>query len=160
MHLMIRVKVKNYTQDVIEKLSDMVWIFNPQNDSIEKLLQRLRSFAMSIAMSKNIKMHFVSDKESEIKNLSIGQRKALYLISKEAINNSLKYASCSNIYYSLKPNGTKWQLQIKDDGKGFTLSENKNGNGLKNMQARADEIGASISIESQIDIGTIISVEA
>lgn len=153
-------KVKNYTQDVIEKLSDMVWIFNPQNDSIEKLLQRLRSFAMSIAMSKNIKMHFVSDKESEIKNLSIGQRKALYLISKEAINNSLKYASCSNIYYSLKPNGTKWQLQIKDDGKGFTLSENENGNGLKNMKARADEIGASISIESQIDIGTIISVEA
>ena len=51
-------KVKNYTQDVIEKLSDMVWIFNPQNDSIEKLLQRLKSFAIPIALSKNIQDSF------------------------------------------------------------------------------------------------------
>ena len=55
------VKVKNYTQDVIEKLSDMVWIFNPQNDSIEKLLQRLKSFALSIAVSKNVQVHFATD---------------------------------------------------------------------------------------------------
>jgi signal transduction histidine kinase len=152
-------KVKNNAHDVIEKLSDMVWIFNPQNDSIEKLLQRLRSFAISIAMSKNIKMHFATDKESEIKNLSIGQRKALYLISKEAINNSLKYAACSNIYYRLNANGSKWQLQIKDDGGGFIPSEYKNGNGLKNMQARADEIGANFFIQSQTGKGTIITVE-
>jgi signal transduction histidine kinase len=51
-------KVKNYTQDVIEKLSDMVWIFNPQNDSIEKLLVRLKSFAISLAASKKYKAPF------------------------------------------------------------------------------------------------------
>lgn len=152
-------KVKNYTQDVIEKLSDMVWIFNPQNDSIEKLLQRLKSFATSIALSKNIKMHFETGKESEGMNLSIDQRKAIYLISKEAINNSLKYAACSNIYYSLIANGSKWQLKIKDDGTGFIPSENKDGNGLKNMQARASEIGANFFIQSQTGRGTIITVE-
>jgi len=152
-------KVKNYSQDVIEKLSDMVWIFNPNNDSIQKLIQRLKSFAVSLALLKDIKIHFVTDEESEIINLSIRQRKAIYLVSKEALNNIFKYAECNNIYYTLNARGSKWQLQIKDDGKGFLLQENTLGNGLKNMKARADEIGATFTIQSQTGSGTIIILE-
>lgn len=152
-------KVKDYTQDVIEKLSDMVWIFNPQNDSIERLLQRLRSFTFSIAASKNIQIHFVTDKESEILNLSIRQRKAIYLISKEAINNAFKSAECTNIYYRLTASGAKCQLRIQDDGKGFIPAENTNGNGLRNMHARAGEIGAKFSINSKPGGGTIILLD-
>jgi signal transduction histidine kinase/ligand-binding sensor domain-containing protein len=149
-------KVKNYTQDVIEKLSDMVWVFNPQNDSIEKLLQRLKYFTVSVASSKNIKVHFVTDKASETMNLTIQQRKAIYLISKEAFNNAFKSSGCTNIYYNLTANGSKWQLRIQDDGKGFIPAENTDGNGLRNMQARADEIGAEFSIHSKPAAGTII----
>jgi len=152
-------KVKNYSQDVIEKLSDMVWIFNPQNDSIEKLLQRLKSFTISIALSKNIKIHFSSNRESEEINLTIRQRKDIYLISKEAINNAFKYAEPHNIYYSLTGHGSKLKLRIEDDGKGFLKSENINGNGLKNMQARANEIGAHLEIDAQPGSGTRITVD-
>ena len=152
-------KVKNYSQDVIEKLSDMVWIFNPQNDSIEKLLVRLKSFAISLAATKNIKLHFKTDKASEAINLTIRQRKAIYLISKEAMNNTFKYADCNNIYYNLSSNGSKCRLKIQDDGIGFIRTEKISGNGLKNMQARADEIGASFNIQSEPGAGTIISVE-
>jgi streptogramin lyase len=152
-------KVKNYSQDVIEKLSDMVWIFNPQNDSIEKLLQRLKYFTISIALSKNIKIHFASDRESEEINLTIRQRKEIYLISKEAFNNAFKYSGCNNIYYSISCRESKLILRIQDDGKGFIKTENLNGNGLKNMQARADEVSANFHYESQPDRGTIIEVE-
>jgi ligand-binding sensor domain-containing protein len=72
-------KVKNYSGDVIEKLSDMVWVFNPQNDSLEKLVQRLKSFSLSIASSKNIKIYFSIDKESEERNLSISNTSGLLL---------------------------------------------------------------------------------
>jgi signal transduction histidine kinase len=152
-------KVKNYSQDVIEKLSDMVWVFNPQNDSIEKLIQRLKAFSIPVALSKNIKVHFVTDKASETANLTIRQRKAIYLISKEAFNNAFKSSECSNIYYQLIANGSKWQLQIQDDGTGFIAAENTDGNGLRNMQARADEIGAEFSIQSKPGAGTIITLE-
>ena len=137
----------------------MVWIFNPQNDSIERLLLRLKSFSIPLALSKNIHIHFATDKESKMINLSIRQRKAIYLISKEAINNSFKYGACSNIYYSLNTIGSKWRLQIHDDGKGFIPAENKDGNGLKNMQARAAEINAKFSIQSQPGTGTLIILE-
>ena len=152
-------KVKNYSQDIIEKLSDMVWLFNPQNDSIEKILQRLKYFAMSIASSKAATMHFSTGKGTELINLSIRQRKAIYLVSKEAINNAVKYAECTNIYFHLAPQGKGWKLQIRDDGKGFLPTANKNGNGLKNMYARADEIGARFKIQSNEAAGTIIVME-
>jgi hypothetical protein len=152
-------KIKNYTQDIIEKLSDMVWIFNPQNDSIEKLLLRLKSFSIPIALSKNIQIHFVTGKESEITNLSIGQRKAIYLISKEALNNSFKYSGCSNIYYTLSTHGSKWRLRIQDDGKGFSVSSPVEGNGIRNMGARAEEVKAVIKIDAEPGKGTTIELE-
>ncbi len=152
-------KVKNYSGDVIEKLSDMVWVFNPQNDSLEKLVQRLKSFSISIASSKGIKIQFIIDKESEEKNLSIRQRKAIYLISKEAINNAFKYANCNNINYSIHVSGSNCQLQIQDDGKGFVPAETNDGNGLKNIRARAAEIGAKFSIQSREHKGTIITID-
>ena len=152
-------KVKNYSQDVIEKLSDMVWLFNPQNDSIEKILQRLKYFAMSIASSKDATIHFSTGQGTEIINLSISQRKAIYLVSKEAINNAVKYAECLNIYFHLTAQGQGWKLQIRDDGKGFFPMENKHGNGLKNMYARADEIKAKFKIQTNHGAGTIITME-
>lgn len=154
------VKVKNYTQDVIEKLSDMVWIFNPQNDSTEKLLQRLKSFAFSVALAKKIKVSFETDKDGDTINFSIRERKAIYLISKEALNNIFKYAACNNIYYNLHGKASKWQLTIKDDGRGFIPAESKGGNGLKNMKARAEEIGANLTIQSEIAVGTTITVHS
>ena len=152
-------KVKNYSQDIIEKLSDMVWLFNPQNDSIEKLLQRLKYFAISIASSKDVITHFATGKETEIPNLSISHRKAIYLVSKEAINNAVKYSACMNIYFDLTRQAQGWKLQIIDDGKGFLLTENENGNGLKNMHARADEIGARFRIQTNAGTGTVITME-
>jgi signal transduction histidine kinase len=92
-------------------------------------------------------------------NLTIRQRKTIYLISKEAMNNTFKYAGCNNIYYDLRTNGSKCRLKIQDDGIGFITAEKNSGNGLRNMQARADEIGASFNIQSQPGAGTIISVE-
>ena len=115
--------------------------------------------SFSLAASKNIKLRFETNKGSEAVTLTIRQRKTIYLISKEAMNNIFKYAECNNIYYNLSTNGSKWRLTIKDDGLGFIPSENKSGNGLKNMQARADEIGARFNIQSQPGTGTIISVE-
>jgi signal transduction histidine kinase len=38
-------------------------------------------------------------------------------------------------------------------------TENKSGNGLRNMQARADEIGAQFAIQSQPGSGTTMILE-
>ena len=49
-------------------------------------------------------------------------------------------------------------LTIADDGKGFNITKAANGNGLSNMQKRANELKGKILIESKINEGTTIKL--
>jgi signal transduction histidine kinase len=51
-------------------------------------------------------------------------------------------------------------LQVKDNGKGFTLAGIKKGNGLRNMEERAADMNALIEIDSIIGTGTTIKIKA
>ncbi len=151
-------KINIYTSEVIEKVSDMVWLLKPNEESITILLQRLKTHDALTARLKNIKLQFDNSLQKPGKELSILARKAIYLISKEAINNAVKYAECENIFYSARLTRDTMTLCIMDDGKGFDINQYTQGNGLKNMQVRAEEIGAVFSIQSIPNKGTTIKL--
>ena len=55
-------------------------------------------------------------------------------------------------------------MLIKDNGCGFDIdnlpkTRTMGGNGLKNMQSRAEKLGGKLQIESKINIGTSIKLE-
>jgi signal transduction histidine kinase len=152
-------KINVYTSEVIEKVSDMAWLLKPNQESVSILVKKIKAYGLATAASKNIQLHFDDTIESAAKEFSIQQRKAIYLISKEAINNAVKYAECKNIYCHINLAEHQLNLLIKDDGKGFYLAEVNEGNGLKNMQARAEEIKAEIRINSEPGKGTAIELE-
>ena len=148
-----------YSSQVIEKVSDMAWLLKPSQESISMLTGKLKTYSQATAGTKKIKVHFDTAPESLTKELSLQQRKAIYLISKEAINNAVKYSECKNIYYTIHSNGDMVSLIIRDDGKGFAEKNNPGGNGLQNMRARAEEIKAVIKINSETGKGTIIELD-
>jgi signal transduction histidine kinase len=86
------------------------------------------------------------------------QRKNIYLICKEAINNSLKYSQCKTLSVRVRQENHQFRIAVQDDGKGFNREEGTDGNGLRNMQARAEEIKAKLIIESETDKGTLIEL--
>jgi signal transduction histidine kinase len=60
------------------------------------------------------------------------------------------------VIFSLSEN--QLRFQVIDNGKGFDLDKVKAGNGLGNMQKRADEIEAILSVKSETERGTEISL--
>ena len=152
-------KINIYTTEVIEKVGDMAWLLKPNQESLSILIKKVKVYATESALSKNVLLHFDNNSEIAGRELTIQERKTIYLVSKEAINNAIKYSLCKNIFYNLDSTGDKVKLVIKDDGEGFTVSETINGNGLTNMKARAAEIGASLDIQSRPGEGTIITLE-
>ncbi len=48
---------------------------------------------------------------------------------------------------------------VKDDGNGFDAAFAPEGNGLNNMKARTNELGAKLNIESQKGKGTSINLQ-
>jgi signal transduction histidine kinase len=50
------------------------------------------------------------------------------------------------------------KLSVRDNGKGFSVKQFSTGNGLLNMKSRAEEMNATIKIESEPGSGTNIEL--
>jgi signal transduction histidine kinase len=84
---------------------------------------------------------------------------AFYHIAQEALNNVAKHARAGHSSVHLRCDNDHFQLTVGDDGRGFILSEvTPEHLGLTIMRERAEDIGASLHIESSLDEGTVISI--
>jgi len=86
------------------------------------------------------------------------QRKNIYLIFKEAVNNAAKYSNTQKIEINAVLRNNELKLVIKDFGKGFDESVVKKGNGLDNIQHRAKELNGQITITTVTGSGTDITL--
>ncbi|HYG34359.1 MAG TPA: ATP-binding protein, partial [Clostridia bacterium] len=82
-------------------------------------------------------------------SLTSTQATQLLHIAKEAMSNSLRHAHAAAIAVSLHPTSTGVRLEIRDDGVGFDpAAVSGTGQGLRNMAARAREMGAGFQMNS------------
>jgi ligand-binding sensor domain-containing protein/two-component sensor histidine kinase len=146
------------SRKIIDSMSDIVWTINPENDSFEKIILRMRSFAYQLLRAKEIEMVFKADEALNSVLLPMLFRKNFYLIFKEATNNMVKYSGASRASFHISYSKKQINLEIRDNGKGFNLKEVKDGNGIKNMRRRANEIKAELNIVSKVNEGTNIEL--
>ena len=70
----------------------------------------------------------------------------------------VKYSGAGKVLLYLRRSGQELSMQIIDDGKGFNPAIGTSGNGLRNMQERAGEMGARLTVESSPGKGTRITL--
>ena len=98
-------KIGSSSRDMIESVNDMVWAINPQNDSFENIIKRMRSFASEILTAKDINFNMDFDKNLLQSKLKIEMRRNFYLIFKEAVNNVAKYSGATNAFVLIANSG-------------------------------------------------------
>jgi signal transduction histidine kinase len=140
-------------------MSDIVWAINPENDSFDRIISKLESYAFNLCAGKGIKLHLDIDDTVRQYYPGMQVRKNIYMLLKEAINNAIKYSGGKNIYFSIARNGGAMVASVKDDGQGFDTTAVREGNGLKNMEARATELKARLVVDSAKGKGTCISLQ-
>jgi len=152
-------KISESSHKTMESMNDIVWIVNPENDSVELLLTRMRMHYSEIMELKGIEYSFnVTGKIGDV-NLYMEQRRNFYLIFKEAVNNLAKYSKCSASSVTISIKGKEIEMNIADNGIGFnTADASTAGNGLKNMKDRAKLLNGKLSIESKEGQGTSIAL--
>lgn len=150
------IKIKESTQDAIAGVRDLIWVLDDKKDTIQDLLTRVKQFAGPLCEANQVQ--FIQTIESGLYQFNLGkeEKKNLYMILKESINNSIKYAGCRQIELKIWQEGKKIRLSLHDDGRGFDAEKIKEGNGLRNIRNRAREIGYKSSINSSADKGTTI----
>lgn len=158
-------RISDTSHEMVSEMNDIVWAINPKNDSMERIIQRMESFAKPMLATRNIIFNLNYEPTILSASLDMGKRKNFYLIFKEAINNAFKYSGCSEINAEITNSNRHLELRIKDNGVGFDVQREiigdkltLSGNGLRNMKARAEEMKGELRVNSISGEGTEVSV--
>lgn len=90
-------------------------------------------------------------------------RDEVYRIASEALRNAFQHAEAKQIEVELRYDKRRFQLRIRDDGKGidpnFLTAEGREGHfGLHGMRERAKLIGGKLTVWTALDSGTEIEL--
>jgi signal transduction histidine kinase/ligand-binding sensor domain-containing protein len=153
-------RIKEGTQQAIVSTRDLIWVLDDKKDTVDHLISRVMQFAeplcdaQGITLTKNI--------SSDAWNFKLGkeEKRNLYMILKESINNSVKYANCRNILLEILIEGKRLHISVSDDGAGFNQETVTPGNGTTNIHSRAKDAGYQAMIRTAPGKGTTIQLTA
>lgn len=105
------------------------------------LLRSVRNSGLEIAT------HLRDNTFGQANRLAEPQKIALFRIIQEAVNNAIKHASPDSIAIDISRSRRHLNLTIIDDGLGLDCSNRLDTGGIKNMQIRAQLLGAKVQID-------------
>lgn len=95
----------------------------------------------------------------DLEGLTKGTEAHLFRIVQEGISNILRHAEATQIKISTKRIDSTLNLYISDNGKGFSVNQQKmTSYGLQTMRERCEEIGGVFQIRSKENEGTYINI--
>ena len=158
---------------------EMAATLNPIHETLSKATQEVRSLGRSLnsdLLEQNGLLNTISSEVVRLKQfnhfevgwtndnvepaLSKDQRLMAFRIFQEILNNMLKHAQAAHIDVALTGKG-KFNLVIKDDGKGFNVEETMkagSGSGLRNIIKRASLANLTCTIVSEAGKGSIFTL--
>jgi signal transduction histidine kinase/Tfp pilus assembly protein PilF len=152
-------RISEQSSQMMETMTDMVWSINPVNDRADKLSIRMKVFAAEILEPRDIQYRFAGDESLNTVVLDARQRKNLYLVFKEAMNNIAKYSGANKVEVEWLVSNKTLIMHIRDDGEGFDELKVKHGNGLANMRSRVVDINGRFKLTSSTGKGTQIELQ-
>ena len=135
-------------------IRDIVWLINPAFDTVQDLVLRMKDFAGIVL--RGIECRWRCDGANLSSKLSLDLRQNLFLFIKEALTNISKHAQATVVEVQLEERADLWRLIIRDNGAGFDPGQPTTGNGLKNLRARTQKMGARLEIQSKLGQGTTV----
>ena len=134
-------------QGLIKRIKNLIWSIDEVTQDFS-LLAHLEDYGRAMCESKNI--HFnVYNAFDHLENTGIGVKYNLLMICREAINNSVKYSKAQSLSITFEKEDKQLHLKIIDDGIGINQKINEDGQGLKNMTHRTQQLNGKITFTSK-----------
>lgn len=138
----------------MSKMSDVIWSIDSRRDTVADLLQRMQEHADDVLLPLDIRYTFRAEglgKDRQDK-LSGNKRQDLYFIYKEAINNIARHSNATQVSVAIIQRNNEFEMLIHDNGTpdySFdTRRSVKTGQGLANLQMRAQRLDAQLHLDT------------
>jgi two-component system, NarL family, sensor kinase len=154
----VKEELKKLTDETIVELKHIINNLLPTVLADFGLEAGLRLLCERVKNYGNIEIVFVYEKNDESVEIPFKISIFLYRIVQEVLNNALKHAQATKINVSVDKFEDKVFLFIKDNGLGFNIDEEYEGNGLRNIKERVSLLQGILEINSSKE-GTTVNIE-
>ena len=148
------------SQHVSESMREIVWSINPKIDTLGESLPRMLHYASEVLEAQDIALKAEITPEIENVKLDMEQRRDLYMIFKETVNNLARHSKATEVSIRFVLDEKKLVMEVSDNGRGFDIRAPLLNNGIRNMKERAEGHRWKLDIESVYGAGTTIRLKA
>lgn len=141
-------KISQTSSSMVDSLNEIIWSLNSGNDSVKSLVAYIRKMFFTFLEDSGVEHHFEATSIVEDFPISSSNRRAIYLTTKEALNNVLKHAKAKAVQLKIAIQQNHLLILLQDDGIGIE-NLNEFGNGLKNMKFNMESIAGTIQFKNE-----------
>lgn len=153
-------KISGTARQAIKALDEIVWAVNPRNDTLAHFIDYTGQFALDYLSVAGLRCRLDLPEHVPARELSTDVRHNLFLVVKEAINNTVKHAHATEMRLQVTVTDEKLAIIVEDNGVGFDQSPTEAGaDGLRNMRQRLTDIGGKCWIQGRPGAGAKVAIE-
>lgn len=149
-------KISESARYLVDNMHSLIWMLKSENTTARDLLIRIREYSSDYIENFPITLHTTFPFELPGFYVKKDICHAAIMTIKEALTNIIKHAKANNISLQIDIENDFIVMIVKDDGIGFNLSHQSQGNGLLNMKSRVESVHGFISMTSILNTGTEI----
>ncbi|HEX5219450.1 MAG TPA: two-component regulator propeller domain-containing protein [Verrucomicrobiae bacterium] len=154
-------QISQTARDTSRALDEIVWAANPQNDTLEGLVNYACKYAQDYLALAGLRYRLEVPPQLPATVIPPDLRHNIFLAFKESVNNVVKHARANEVKIRLRLNGDKFTMEVEDDGRGPGEAATKKGrNGLRNMRKRMEDVGGEFILEPGEPRGTRVRLTA
>ncbi len=142
--------ISSTSGELVQAMDAIVWAVNPRHDTLESLARYLVRFAGDFFASTGVRLRLDVPPQLPEAVLSSELRHNLFLAAKEALHNALQHSGGSEVQLRISTAVRQLEIEVSDNGGGFTPNPARQGNGLVNMHHRLAENGGECRISSTL----------
>lgn len=152
-------QISQTARETTRALDEIVWTVNPQNDTLEGLVNYICKYAQDYLAVAGVKYRFDLPPQLPAQPIAPDVRHNAFLASKEAVTNIVRHARATSVWIRLRLEASSVVLEIEDNGRGVASLDSARAqtrHGLKNMRKRMEDIGGQFSIGSGPEGGALV----
>jgi signal transduction histidine kinase len=142
-------KITSFSDEMSEKMGEIVWALNEKNDTLADLIAYTRSYAVEYLANHDIQCEANTPLNLPGTFITGEMRRNIFLSVKECLHNIVKHAGATRVWFSVQLNG-RMQIIIHDNGKGIDWNNRRAfSNGIENINKRMKEISGEVNFENE-----------
>jgi signal transduction histidine kinase len=140
-------QINRKSRKMIDDMDDMLWSIDPENDSMQKTLDRMNEFTEGLKHSHGCSIELIVDPKVKFVKLSMKTRHDLFLIFKEALRNIAQNSSCTSSIVNIDLVKSTLSIKIQDKRSEFDIKSFEHNIQIDEMKKTAESIKALLDIQ-------------